>query len=199
MSKIVRPLPRDYTAEEMDRGEGMQFHPTVGEPNTELSSLDYDEGQRCYVERLGPESKFTHSAIGDGQAHRKGDPYPHHWAFDPWLGDHLGGVPWLANKVFTRDFSAEELDRGDGMNFHPDWRNPRKGDAFLFIYGKTIEECRFDPETSTFVARYPHGQIHIQLERIGDGKPQKVGDPYPKHWYFDPWTGEGSRPFCWPA
>jgi hypothetical protein len=38
---IHRVLPRDYRAEEMDRGEGMNFHPVC---RLAFEELEYDEG-----------------------------------------------------------------------------------------------------------------------------------------------------------
>lgn len=94
----MKTLPRDYTAEEMDRGEGMNFHPVC---RLAFEELEYDEESGRFFRRMGLFGPFNlalygpgveeviiiYSRIGDGKDHAKGDPYPRHWVTDPWTLD----------------------------------------------------------------------------------------------------------------
>ena len=80
-----RVLPRDYTAEEMDRGEDMDFHPCSGFPHAGGTSRGTFGSP--YVHRF--KIFEVCRSIGDGCEHRKGDSYLVHWKFDPFTGQSL--------------------------------------------------------------------------------------------------------------
>lgn len=92
-----RVLPRDYSAEEMDRGEGMEFHPDDG---TVLGALSFSSEVGCFF-CLGYWSADYLERISDGKSHRMGAPYPQHWRFDPFTGESL-------------DEPVDDLDRVTG-------------------------------------------------------------------------------------
>jgi hypothetical protein len=88
-------------------------------------------------------------------------------------------LPW--------DFSANALDNGVGMNFHPVTGVDRVANSFGCGVG-FVRFNGFDPETCRFYI-YEGYDMYTYLPRIGDGKPRSTGDPYPEHWRFDPFTG----------
>ena len=85
-------------------------------------------------------------------------------------------------KILTRDFTADELDEGIGMAFHP-------------VIGKGLDYYRhyphgYDADEHQFKFRTGWGGCGIlHLPRIGDGKSRQKDDQYPEHWKFDPYTG----------
>ncbi len=92
----------------------------------------------------------------------------------------------MSKLVLPRDYTPEEMDRGEGMSFHPCEGYPRIGDAFKPPdYAK---EVRFDPGTHVFVM-YGGYNMSRPLRRIGDGNSYSAGMPYPRHWSFDPYEG----------
>ncbi len=86
---MKRELHRDYTAEQVDRGEGMIFHPHSGRPIREYV-YDVWRNQYHYI------GAYL-SRIGRGACLRAGDPYPDHWVYDPLTGEALVGEDrvWL--------------------------------------------------------------------------------------------------------
>ena len=87
---IVRRLRRDYSAAELDEGEGMTFHPVTGIPFAGSGYWYSDEYREYYIRSgwagLG---NLPQGRIGDGQLRSAGDPYPPHWLFDPFTGKKL--------------------------------------------------------------------------------------------------------------
>jgi hypothetical protein len=124
--------------------------------------------------------------ISDGTDKRKGDPYPSRWLFDPFTGAFLRG--------FECDYTADELDRGEGMKFHP-CANDHGSRYVVLPFEPGVDGFRdgkhhyhwiagYDPQQRRFRTKREH------LVRISDGKNVKKGDPYPEHWMTDPFTGE---------
>ena len=86
-----RTLPRSYTAEELDHGEGMSFHPDNAEPFVELEFIQ-SKHRYCFAPGIYnwmAHDRWLLARIGDGQNHQVGDPYPAHWQFDPFTGERL--------------------------------------------------------------------------------------------------------------
>lgn len=90
-------LPRDYTAVQMDRGEGMKYHPHDCRILKEKEgSLEFIKSEAAYCFQPGIYKWMAHERwllprIGNGKPHRAGDPYPAHWRFCPFTGERL---PW---------------------------------------------------------------------------------------------------------
>lgn len=86
---------RVFTAKQLNRGEGMTFHPVTGE---RLSRLVYykSRGAFALVMELWLCSPFIigfRRQIGERQKlYAYGDPYPSHWEFDPWTRESLRKV-----------------------------------------------------------------------------------------------------------
>jgi hypothetical protein len=205
---LIRYFDRDYTAEQIDRAEEMQFHPCRDGTNPirgirspwKFSPADrpphYDEKRHEFY-YLGGGCSMSSSympRIGDGMDKKKGDPYPSHWLFDPFTGDFLRG--------FDRDFTAEELDRAEGMQFHPCDCEEGHSTALLH-FGPGKDEYRegkwhyyddivgYDAEQRRFKAKHPSSRRRCQLFcRISEGKDVLRDEPYPEHWITDPFTGE---------
>ena len=76
----------------------------------------------------------------------------------------------LDQRFLGRGYSAEELDRGEGMTYHPD-------------YGLPLSLFEYDDEHHQFRG---HSDL---LDRIGCSLFCSKGDPYPQHWNFDPFSG----------
>ncbi len=94
-----RPVLKvSYSAELMDRGRGMVFHPVDGKSLTEApfnSDFQYDSDQSQYFAQSNPHwdgtegSRYYYHRIGDGSDYSAGDFYPNHWIFDPYTGKTL--------------------------------------------------------------------------------------------------------------
>lgn len=92
-SSRLQVLPRDYSAEELDEGAGMAFHPHNG------CKFDmwYDlQGKNYYYDVIRGWGQVLVNVvhlppIGDGRDHRAGDPIPEHWLFDPYVGLPIEG------------------------------------------------------------------------------------------------------------
>lgn len=91
-----RVLPSDFTASEMDRGDGMKFHPCTGDrliqgEVSRDSGLDrfgsFENG--CYVIYGGYGMYRTLPRIGDGCEHKAGEPFLGHWSYNPFTGEEL--------------------------------------------------------------------------------------------------------------
>lgn len=119
---LIRYFVRDYTVDQLDRGEEIQFHPCRdgGTPycrspwsfSAKLHSHYDAERREFYYPGGGCSMSPSYMPrISDGTDKKRGDPYPSHWLFDPFTGEFLRG--------FDRDYTAEELDRGERMKFHP--------------------------------------------------------------------------------
>lgn len=93
-----RVLPRDYSVEEMNRGEGMRFHPVEG---SLLRDLFFSWASQCFYIFVGGFS-LDFPVIGDGQRHAHGDPYLGHWQYDPFTGRSLN-APMLTFDERTSD------------------------------------------------------------------------------------------------
>ena len=82
-------------------------------------------------------------------------------------------------KRLRRSYTVLEMDKGEGMKFHP-------------VSSHLIASCLFHEATRQYCFQrscYVGGGFQ-DLPRIGDGKEYAQGDPYPSHWLFDPDTGE---------
>ena len=88
---------------------------------------------------------------------------------------------------FTQRFDVSNLDRGIGIRFHPDNGMELTELCYLKSLGRFAIELNglawaTDPE-------------YILLARIGAQKRfYEAGEPYPRHWKFDPMTGEQINP-----
>lgn len=90
---------RNYTAKQLNRGEGMTFHPVTGE---QLLHLTFHSHGKMWsrLRRILPTGGWqeieyrceliTHIA-GTKKAYFPGDEYPTHWQFDPFTGARLNG------------------------------------------------------------------------------------------------------------
>jgi hypothetical protein len=99
-------------------------------------------------------------------------------------------------KYFDRDYTADELDRGKDMKFHP---------CYCDIDGRVlIDDDKYDP-ASAFFQYFGHkyceeshqfflpggwGTCTTFLPRISTSADVHRGDPYPTHWDCDPFNGE---------
>ncbi len=85
---------RLYTRDQLNRGEGMRFHPVCG---LLLKDLHYNSALQCFCspvsfqaggwsldsERVTP----RYACIGDErELYKRNDVYPQHWVYDPWSG-----------------------------------------------------------------------------------------------------------------
>jgi hypothetical protein len=87
-------LGRAYTARQLNRGEGMVFHPLSGEP---LSELQYCTWGSCWrknnrLPQMGwQEIQYQSERLpcinGSKKHYVVGEVYPSHWKFDPWTGE----------------------------------------------------------------------------------------------------------------
>lgn len=98
----MKTIPRDYTSEELERGEGMVFHPLTGNA---LSILIWSENLHEFFHpawyEIFPWWCGLQGKIGAGRALRAGDPYPDHWKFDPYSGEKL--IAWHSStKLLVR-------------------------------------------------------------------------------------------------
>ena len=86
-------LPRDFTAEEMDRGEGMTFHPcSLTRNRRRMEDFQYDFENKIHFftsNWLGSVGRYDRPRIGTGQDCKAGEPFPDHWVQDPWTGETL--------------------------------------------------------------------------------------------------------------
>lgn len=87
---------RAYTARQLNRAEGMTFHPLSGE---RLSTLEFaDSGSvwcrfiftlRTGWETSEPRREYYKCITGGKKLYAIGDLYPSHWRFDPFTGERL--------------------------------------------------------------------------------------------------------------
>ncbi len=85
---------RLYTRDQLNRGEGMRFHPVCG---LFLEDLRYDPTSQCFCspvsfqaggwsldsERVTP----SYGPIGDDrEVYESNESFPRHWIYDPWSG-----------------------------------------------------------------------------------------------------------------
>ncbi|TSC59155.1 MAG: hypothetical protein Greene041662_634 [Candidatus Peregrinibacteria bacterium Greene0416_62] len=84
--------------------------------------------------------------------------------------------------VFDQDMSAQELDEGKRMVFHPQYGRQAQ-----------LRDLLYDPTRFQFylenTGAWSRG-TRKYLDRIGDGKDYKSGDRYPAHWIYCPFSGE---------
>ena len=109
-------LHRGYIVAELDRGEGMKFHPCCGIPFVEndVPSFWYDQYEHVYwYTPIVDVSWFCDYIYGDRidlprisdrKPHAQGDVYPAHWTFDPYTGTPLG--PWKFHVYLGKIVSA---------------------------------------------------------------------------------------------
>ena len=92
---------RKYTAEDLDRGCGMIWHPLTKHSMAEVLEMRFDEDRQEYyfLRCMGfadgyigfepvPMREYL-GKIGDGKSHARGSPYPKHWKFDPFTCQEL--------------------------------------------------------------------------------------------------------------
>lgn len=101
----------------------------------------------------------------------------------------------MCKRILKRDYTSEEMNRGDGMKFHP------LCGMFLqkLFYCKDNYLRILDPQSPedlfslvSRILRMNEGRVQmisVLLFPISDGKPHKAGEGYLLHWKFDPWTG----------
>ncbi len=88
--------------------------------------------------------------------------------------------------VFQRAYTARQLNRGEGMTFHP-------------MSGELLQSLSFSTRGKKFFRRFP-GTVFLFWEdddelqflpSIGGygRKKYQSGDRYPRQWVFDPFTG----------
>ncbi|MEK7137633.1 MAG: hypothetical protein AAB853_05105, partial [Patescibacteria group bacterium] len=91
----------------------------------------------------------------------------------------------MSKRVLWRDYTAKEMDRGEGMKYHPD---PLRGSSW------PIDELHYDATERKFHRPPDLGALMENcsdyggpnaseidwgyLHRIGDGKAHKEGEPY---------------------
>lgn len=205
---LLNCFNRDYTSDQLDRAEGMLWHPCKSSPRFRLANgtwhdLSYDEDRhqvRVTWHASMDEVSIAHlPRIGDGTDKKKGDPYPSHWTVDPFNRR-------LLKHWFDRDYTAEELDRGDGMRYHPVYfEDPTYMDhATIMSVGYRIllrgvprdpihafyeiEGYDYCPAFRQFVLLVD-GCIAQACPRISQKRDVRKGDPYPNHWNYDPFSG----------
>jgi len=81
-----RVIPFDCTAEEMDKGFGMKYHPVSGDYPKPLDKLRFDEAKQMFAFQ---DSNMFFPRIGDGEEHSAGMRYLHHWSYCPFTGEPL--------------------------------------------------------------------------------------------------------------
>src|SRR3989344_4968374 len=122
-----RVLPFSFTADEMDRACGMQYHPMGGLPYRIISvgtscpkavyemygihrhiAGEYLEEEKCYEHKWGFLSRrWILPRMGDGKRHRCGVSYPKHWLNDPFTGEILSKASVAAR--LARYFSVHKV------------------------------------------------------------------------------------------
>jgi hypothetical protein len=91
---------RAYTAKQLNRGEGLSFHPMTGEALNSLVFQTYGQQFALYVSGLpaawGDECDVVlrRPCIGDcgRKAYKAGDSFPRRWRFDPFSGTPIAVV-----------------------------------------------------------------------------------------------------------
>lgn len=91
-------------------------------------------------------------------------------------------------KRLRHDYTAEQLDRGEWMDFHPCSGHRRRGGSFSTPL-PSQPAAEFEASLGFYWYHGCYGD-GVTWPRIGDGQPRRKGDPYPAHWDFDPYTGE---------
>ena len=86
-------LPRAYSSEAMDDGEGMLFHPLVGTRLEHMEKCDRSFAKvipaiSSWFNPFGCDYEFSWF-IGDGKSHPQGGVYPYHWRYDPYTGKRI--------------------------------------------------------------------------------------------------------------
>lgn len=95
--RVMSTFVRHYTAKQLNRGEGMTYHPASGKQLSDLAYVKSKERFCHYIEltRLWFDLDDRYECIwqeriGTGRKeHFPGDPFPKHWQFDPWTGKKL--------------------------------------------------------------------------------------------------------------
>jgi len=85
-------LRRVYTARQLNRGEGMTYHPMTGELLVRLTFFR-SRGAFARVHAFAwanPIVLFRRQISERQKLYAYGSPYPSHWRFDPWTGKGLG-------------------------------------------------------------------------------------------------------------
>lgn len=96
MSEKKRVLPFNFTVDEMDRGDGMKFHPCTGDRliqgrvsrGSELDRMgSFENGSYTIYGGYGMYRSLPR--ISDEKDHKAGEPYLGHWSYDPFTGEEL--------------------------------------------------------------------------------------------------------------
>lgn len=93
----------------------------------------------------------------------------------------------MGNNIFKRVYTAKQLNRGEGMVFHP-------------LTGERLSRLMYYRSRGTFarvIFIWDDSAPALVRYRRQIGERRKLyayGDPYPSHWQYDPWTGERLRP-----
>jgi len=86
------------------------------------------------------------------------------------------------SKRFKKPYASEHLDAGVDMIFHP-------------VNGMELRYMCADYSSRCFYYRDSKGGWDMDaqavvVDRISAGKDVAYGESYPRHWNFDPFTGE---------
>ncbi len=83
---------RNWTKEQMDRAESMKFHPITKEEIHLLTFNEHRLEHYALVPRWGwdadPDLVYQ-GRISAGKDVSKGDEFPSHWIYHPWMGKKL--------------------------------------------------------------------------------------------------------------
>jgi len=104
----------------------------------------------------------------------------------------------MSTKLLPRSYTAEELDEGAGMTYHPVtgqmlfdlYHDGECYDRWLYWMERSDEYKDTTPRPFVFdeSGGLP-AALHTFLPAIGDGKKHQAGTYYPRHWIYDPYTG----------
>lgn len=87
---------RAYTARQLNRGEGMTFHPISGERLSCLKFCTHGQWWRRSIplpqmgwQEIQYRREYLPCINGGKKNYATGEAYPSHWKFDPFTGEHL--------------------------------------------------------------------------------------------------------------
>lgn len=128
----ARVLTRVYTAKQLNRGEGMIYHPVTGDPLEDLTYLR--DGLFAVVIEPPYAAPLILRRLRQISERQKlypyGSPYPSHWRFDPWTGERLGagnGQPEGGTMMLADATSFTETQK-------------RREEVLLFLRGRLTPE-----------------------------------------------------------
>lgn len=88
--------------------------------------------------------------------------------------------------TFARSYTAKQLNRGEGMTFHP-ISGERLSNLEFSMHGQRWSRCI--PLLSTGWGEREYRYEHLRCI-AGGKKCFEEGEAYPSHWNFDPFTGK---------